>query len=98
MTTTRASRYPPPVAEVLAGARCEHGELAGCCALCRRAAELSDEQKPSEPVKPRPARRRALDGDDLGQPDEPEPVAPQLRPPEPRYRDGDPRAANWWDW
>jgi hypothetical protein len=62
----RASHYPqpPPAATVLAGDRCEHGELDGRCPLCRRAAEPPDEPEPASPEPPQPIRPVVVDGGD----------------------------------
>ena len=67
MTTARACHYPtpPPVGELLAAERCDHGEITGRCALCRTtAAPPGDQAAPSgdeiapRPTRPRPPRRR----------------------------------------
>lgn len=95
MTTARARRYPqpPPVAELLAAERCDHGEITGRCALCRRAA---DQDQPP-PTETRPPRPRAGRHDDQDRRAEPEPVAPPTEPPGPRYGPDDPRTVPWWD-
>ncbi len=66
MSVARAKHYPqpPPAAEVLAGVRCEHGELEGRCALCRLAAEPPDDQAPPEPTETRPPAPPVVDNDD----------------------------------
>jgi hypothetical protein len=58
--TTRGRRYPQPplAAEVLAGARCEHGALEGRCPLCRAAGLDPSTPAVPEPVTSRPRRRR----------------------------------------
>lgn len=46
MTVARAARYPqpPPLADVLAADRCDHGAVTGRCPLCRLAADHADGQ------------------------------------------------------
>lgn len=60
--TTRGRRHPqpPPAAEVLAGARCEHGAPERRCPLCRTAGLGGDPSTPAVPgpVTPWPRRRR----------------------------------------
>jgi hypothetical protein len=68
MTTARARHYSQPLtfAELQAAERCDHGEIAGRCALCRRTAEPGDNQPAPKPARKRPTRRRAAR--DVGQP------------------------------
>lgn len=49
MSVARARHYPapPPVATVLHGDRCGHGELGARCPLCRRAGEALAEPPPT---------------------------------------------------
>lgn len=58
--TTRGRRYPQPpsAAEVLAGARCEHGALEDRCPLCRAAGLDPGTPAVPGPVTARPRRRR----------------------------------------
>jgi hypothetical protein len=57
---TRGRRYPQPpsAAEVLAGARCEHGALDDRCPLCRAAGLDPGTPAVPGPEAPRPRRRR----------------------------------------
>jgi hypothetical protein len=54
VTVARARRYPipPPVAEVLAAERCDHGAVAGRCPLCRVAAEHADDRNEAAATQP----------------------------------------------
>jgi hypothetical protein len=58
--TTRGRRHPQPpaAAEVLAGARCEHGALEDRCPLCRAAGLDPGTPAVPRPVTARPRRRR----------------------------------------
>lgn len=99
----RARRYPqpPPASAILAGARCEHGELVGRCAPCRWSADPPDEPEPASPGPPRPDRA-ALVADCCQQPPgtaarEPGPGQDEP-PPATAGETGheDPRDTPWW--
>jgi hypothetical protein len=85
MTIARSRRrypQPPLAAEVLAGARCEHGAQEGRCPLCRAAGLDPGTPAAPEPVASRPRRPRRRP--------KPEPQPVQLPLPS---VDDDPRSA-----